>query len=331
MFIEKDNVRLAFALNIAAGLSTCLGGIVIFMKKFVHLANRTSLSVALGMSAGVMIFISLVEIFHESMKNFRQGLAKSSKDEDCDDRCQGHSLLFSSLCFLLGVVIVYLVDKFIHWISPDVEQEPEMILEELEALRDATTNLNLNFNGENRSTSANEIPIENSSKRKQSNQLDDRTKEKLKRTGILTAVAIAIHNFPEGIATYLGTLKNPRLGFALAIGIALHNIPEGVAVATPVYYATESRMKAFLWTFVSSLFEPLGGFICWILIPNGVGHFLEGTIFGLITGVMVTISFKELIPTAHRYSSNSERVTLAIFAGITIMNLSLILFAYAGV
>ena len=312
MTIEKDNVLLAFGLNIAAGLATCLGGLLIFIPQFAPLANRTSLGVALGMSAGVMIFISLVEIFDESRKNFARGLSGSAKDDDCDDRCQGHAWLFTSLCFFVGALLVYLVDLLIHWISPGAEAEPEVVVEELTSLQTPSA-------------------IRTELGRITSPQFDGHTKEKLKRTGILTAIAIALHNFPEGIATYLGTLKDPRLGFALAIGIALHNIPEGIAVATPVYYATESRVQAFIWTFMSALFEPLGGLICFLLIPKGVGHYFEGVVFGLITGVMVTISFKELLPTAHRYCPKGERVTMAVFAGMAIMIVSLVLFAYAGV
>jgi ZIP family zinc transporter len=171
------------------------------------------------------------------------------------------------------------------------------------------------------------------------NRLNDRVKQRLNRTGILTAIAIGIHNLPEGIATYLGAIQDTRLGYALAIGIALHNIPEGVAVAIPVYFATGSRFKAFLWTFLSALAEPFGGFICWLImrkkdkdqVETQNRPYLEGIIFGIIAGVMVTISLKELLPTAHQYCSHTNRVTLSVLGGMAIMAISLILFAYAGV
>ncbi|RHY96691.1 hypothetical protein DYB35_013583, partial [Aphanomyces astaci] len=117
----------------------------------------------------------------------------------------------------------------------------------------------------------------------------------------------------------------------LAVAIAIHNIPEGIAVATPVYFATDSRCKAFLWTFISGLAEPLGGVLAWLVLGEGLNPVVEGVMFGIVTGMMVTISIKELIPTAIKYWSQGSIVTVAIFGGMLIMATSLILFAYAGV
>ncbi|RHY75415.1 hypothetical protein DYB34_014048, partial [Aphanomyces astaci] len=170
-------------------------------------------------------------------------------------------------------------------------------------------------------------------------QLDDekiikfnaKSRHQLNRMGVLTAVAIAIHNLPEGVATYIAAMRDLRVGAVLAIGIALHNIPEGIAVATPVYFATDSRCKAFLWTFISGLAEPLGGVLAWLVVGEGLNPVVEGVMFGIVTGMMVTISIKELIPTAIKYWPQGSIVTVAIFGGMLIMATSLILFAYAGV
>ena len=117
----------------------------------------------------------------------------------------------------------------------------------------------------------------------------------------------------------------------MAIGIALHNIPEGIAVAAPVYFATGSRFKAFMWTFVSALAEPVGAIIAWLIVGEGLNPHVEGVMFGIVCGMMVTISFKELIPNAIKYYSKGNSVIFSILCGMGIMALSLILFAYAGV
>ena len=326
--VEMENrILFAFALNICAGLSTCIGGLLIYFKRFVYLANPTCLGVSLGMSAGVMIFISLVEIFHESINNFKEGISGSKKDEDCNEICQGNAWLFSSLCFLGGSLLVYLLDFIVHRLSPQSETKTDIIIQELSVLQNSHRNVNESHPEEQQT----EIPLSQLSEKEQKIKLTTDAKTQLNRTGILTALAIAIHNFPEGIATFIGARKDTRLGLTLAIGIALHNIPEGVAVATPVYFATGSRCKALLWTFISALAEPLGGLLSYLILGDELGKNLEGVIFGLITGVMVTISFKELIPTAHRYCSHQNRVTFSILIGISIMAISLILFAYAGI
>ena len=155
-------------------------------------------------------------------------------------------------------------------------------------------------------------------------------KSQLNRTGVLTAIAIGLHNIPEGVATYVGAISDVRVGAALAIGVALHNIPEGIAVATPVFFATESRWKAFLWTFVSALAEPFGAIIAWLIIGEGLDPHIEGVMFGIVCGMMTTISFKKLIPNAIKYYPEGNIGVLSLLCGMGIMVVSLILFAYAG-
>jgi len=317
MLTDRNRILLAFALNIAAGLSTCIGGLVILNRKLVSITNPSRLGIALGVSAGVMIFISLAEIFEESIEHFRQVFHDKSTNE-CDEKCRGHSKTLATICFMFGALIIFVIDFIIHRIAPEVEHE-------LTDLQQATDQFELE-NALGQTTSKTNIPQIN-------RQLleDKQTRRSLNRTGILTALAIAIHNLPEGIATYIGALKNTRLGVMLAVSIALHNIPEGIAVAAPVYFATKSKLKAFLWTFVSALAEPLGGIICWAIVRDGLNPTLNGIMFGLVVGMMVTISFKELIPTAYRFCPYKNRVTYSVLTGMCLMALSLILFDYAGV
>merc|ERR1712241_1620035 len=136
---------------------------------------------------------------------------------------------------------------------------------------------------------------------------------------------------PEGVATYIGAISDTRVGAALAIGVALHNIPEGIAVAAPVFFATGSRLKAFLWTFISGLAEPIGAILAWLIVGEGLNPHIVGIMFGIVCGMMVTISFKELIPNALKYHPEGNSVIISILSGMAVMALSLIVFAYAGV
>lgn len=154
-------------------------------------------------------------------------------------------------------------------------------------------------------------------------------KKSLKRMGLLTGLAIGLHNLPEGLATFVATLSSPSLGGALALAIALHNIPEGVCVSMPVYYATGSKVKAFLWSFLSGISEPLGALLGWLVLKDHFGPLVYGVSFGVIAGMMVYISVKELLPTAQRFDKNgSFIVPLFLTIGMAAMALSLLLFLY---
>jgi ZIP family zinc transporter len=322
MIATGENVAVAFALNIAAGLATCIGGSVIFSKRLVQLANPKSLSIALSLSAGVMLFISLVEIYGKSVEGFAAGFGEDNEagEYECDATCEGNSWLASTACFITGFCIIYVMDWIMHKISPDFHEELEA--EDFEALAGvAAEPAHEGFHHAATPKSGSKEAI----------KFNARSRHQLNRTGVLTAVAIAMHNLPEGVATYIAAMKDIRVGAVLAIGIALHNIPEGIAVATPVYFATDSRCKAFMWTFISALAEPLGGVLAWLIVGEGLNPLVEGAMFGIVTGMMVTISIKELIPTAVKYYPQGHAVTVAIFGGMLIMATSLILFAYAGV
>src|SRR5690606_33303183 len=126
------------------------------------------------------------------------------------------------------------------------------------------------------------------------------------RTGMLTAIAIGIHNFPEGLATFVATLHDPTVGVALAIAIAIHNIPEGLCVSMPVYFATGDRNKAFMWALLSGLSEPVGALIGWLVLQSVMGGAVYGTLFGVVAGMMVNIVLHEILPTAHRYDPKDQ-------------------------
>jgi len=148
----------------------------------------------------------------------------------------------------------------------------------------------------------------------------------LKHMGWAMATAIAIHNFPEGMVTYLAYTNDSSVGIALAVGIAIHNIPEGLCVAMPLYYATGRRWYSFMWGTLSGLTEPLGALLVYLVLYNGMSGNVDGILFGLVGGMMTVISIDELIPTAHKYSSNPKHVTYAAIFGMLFIASSLMLF-----
>lgn len=152
--------------------------------------------------------------------------------------------------------------------------------------------------------------------------------DKLVRMGVMTAVAIGIHNFPEGLATFVAALSDPSVGAALAVAIAIHNIPEGLCVAIPVYYATGNRWKAFGWALLSGVSEPIGAGLGWIVLKDNMSETVYGILFGVVAGMMINITIHELIPTAVRYDPADKITTNSIIVGMAIMALSLLMFLY---
>lgn len=150
--------------------------------------------------------------------------------------------------------------------------------------------------------------------------------KKLVKMGLSTALAIALHNFPEGLATFVAALDDPSVGAVLAVAIGIHNIPEGLCVALPIYYATGNRWKAFMWGCLSGLSEPVAALLGWAVLANAMSDNVYAILFGLVSGMMVIISLKELIPTAHRYDPEDTVVTYSLIGGMVIIALSLVLF-----
>ncbi|MCS6993111.1 MAG: zinc transporter ZupT [Anaerolineales bacterium] len=148
---------------------------------------------------------------------------------------------------------------------------------------------------------------------------------KLMRMGLLTALAIAIHNFPEGLATFAAALYDPAVGASIALAIALHNIPEGIAVAVPIHAATGSRAQALLHSFLSGLAEPLGALAGYFLLRSLFSPFTFGLLFAAVAGIMVFISLDELIPTAREYDTGHVSI-YGVTGGMAAMAVSLLLF-----
>lgn len=148
--------------------------------------------------------------------------------------------------------------------------------------------------------------------------------QKLMRVGVLTALAIGIHNFPEGLAAFASALTNPTLGISIAVAIAIHNIPEGIAVSMPIFYATGDRKRAFWLSFSSGLAEPVGALVGWLLLRTFFSETVMGVLLASVAGIMVFISLDELLPAAREYGGGHQAI-YGLVVGMAVMAVSLLM------
>ncbi len=265
------NILLALLLTLFAGLATGIGSMIAFFAKS---TNKKFLSFSLGLSAGVMIYVSFVEIFVQA-----QGLLVNEMGTTT-------GMSVTVLCFFGGMLLIGIIDRLV----PSFENPHEV--RSIESME------------------------EKSPKRE----------PKLMKMGVMTALAIAIHNFPEGIATFTSAIENPALGVAIASAIAIHNIPEGIAVAVPIYHATRDKRKAFRLSLLSGLAEPLGAIIAYLILMPFMSETLLGGVLAAVAGIMVFISLDELLPAAREYGEHHVSI-YGLIVGMAVMAFSLILLA----
>ena len=295
-----SEVWFALGLTAFAGLATGIGSIIAFTAK---LSSYRFLSVATGFSAGVMLYVSFVEIFFKG----QAALVEHYGDP------AGHWV--NAAAFFGGMLVIGLIDNFIPEETNPHEIPPEAEADKLHGKSSSLWDIAKNSRGPSKA------PV----------QPQPGYEKKLMRMGLFTALAIGIHNLPEGLATFLAALEDPQLGVAIAVAIALHNIPEGVSVSVPIYYATGKRRKAFLYSFLSGLAEPVGAGIAYLAIlffaggPGGVlPPQLTGILFGGVAGIMVYISLDELLPTSRAYGQGHDSL-FGLLGGMVVMALSLLL------
>jgi len=149
----------------------------------------------------------------------------------------------------------------------------------------------------------------------------DKPHPNLFKVGFVSMLAITLHNFPEGIATFMAGLNDQSLGISIAVAITLHNVPEGISVALPIYYATDSVRRAFKYTFLSGMAEPFGALLAFLILRPFINDLVLGAIFALVAGIMIYISLEELIPSSRQYGYNNLAL-FSTFAGICLMPLS---------
>lgn len=258
----------ALVITTLAGLSTIVGG---FLTFFIKRTNLHALSIGLGFSAGVMIFIALYAIMHE---------AQDFLTPTFPDKAQ----LVTFLSFFAGVAIAALID----FCMP------------------AHIGANFLSNGINEEAAEPVNP-------------------KVSKAGVLTALMISIHRFPEGLATFLVASKNLALGIPFAVAIAIHNLPEGIAIALPVFHATGKKRLAIFYTFIASLAGPIGAIIGIIITKIFLPEMAVGMMFGAVAGIMVYISLDTLLPLAREFGDN-HHVMIGIISGMFFISMSLLLF-----
>lgn len=254
-----SDVGLALLLTTIAGLSTGIGSVIAY---FIKKPKMSYLCFSLGLSAGVMFYVSFVELLPDAIIDIGE--------------------IWALYAFFAGIIIIGLIDFLI----PDFENPHHY--------KDADT------------------------------LKKDKTDKKLMRVGIMAAFAIAIHNFPEGLATFGTTLSNVKLGLLITFAIAIHNIPEGISVSMPIYYATKDKKKAFIYSFLSGLSEPLGALIGLAILLPFLSDWLLGFLLAFVAGIMVYISADELLPAAHRYG-HGHCAIIGLILGMFIMALSILM------
>lgn len=265
----NSSIAFPLLLTLLAGLATGIGSAIAF---FAHRTNVRFLSFSLGLSAGVMIYVSFVELFAESQTLLTAQWGATA------------GVSATVACFFGGILLIGVIDRLV----PSFENPHEM------------------------------HSVEEMNRRPH-----DR---KLMRMGLMTALVIGIHNFPEGIATFTAAAENLTLGVAIAVAIAIHNIPEGIAVSIPIYYATGDRGKAFRLSLLSGLAEPVGALLAYLVLMPLMSPTLMGCILAAVAGIMVYISIDELLPAAREYGE-AHIAIYGVVAGMALMALSLIMLA----
>ncbi len=261
----ENNFYFAILLTLFAGLSTGIGGsVVLFSKKI----NEKLLSSSLGFSAGVMLYVSFMELMPQSIENIN--VLYSDK----------MSYIYSVAAFFAGILFIGIIDRFV----PEADN-----------------------------------PHEFSQISKSSGNLGH-----FKRVGLLSALAIGIHNFPEGLATFVSAYNDVSLGISVTIAIAIHNIPEGISVAVPISFATNNKRKAFLISLSSGLAEPIGALLGHLILLPFLNTFIMGILFAIVSGIMVYISLDELLPSAEKFGHHHLSI-YGLIAGMATMAFSLIL------
>lgn len=262
-----NNYFIAFLLTLIAGLCTGIGSCIAFFAKH---TNQKFLSVSLGFSAGVMIYVSMIEIFAVAQDSLISFLGEKAGSR------------ITVLAFFGGMFLIGVIEKLVP-----AEESPHEV-----------------------------ITVETGEIFK---------KRKLMRMGLFTALAIAIHNFPEGLVTFVSTLQNPIIAIPIVVAIAIHNIPEGITVSVPIYQSTGSKSKAFWYSFLSGLAEPVGALAGWLILMPIMNNVVFGIIYAVVAGIMVFISFDELLPTAREYGEHHLSL-YGLIAGMAVMGISILLF-----
>ncbi|MDR1153722.1 MAG: zinc transporter ZupT [Bacteroidales bacterium] len=266
--LDQHTVWIAFGLTVIAGLSTGIGSLIALVAKR---TNTNFLCASLGFSAGVMLYVSFMEMIPAAKEELVMLFGEKT----------GTLSLLSA--FFGGIGLIALIDLLI----PQTNNPHE-----LQGVEDMG---------------------------------EPDSRRSLHRVGIVVALSLAIHNFPEGIATFTSALSGLSVAIPITVAIAIHNIPEGIAVSVPIYHATGNRRKAFWLSFASGLAEPVGALIACLFLMPFWSPLINGIVLAAVAGIMVYISLDELLPTAEKYGKHHISIS-GLIVGMVVMALSLFLF-----
>ena len=267
MTLDHHTICIAFILTMIAGLSTGIGSLIALVAKR---TNTKFLCASLGFSAGVMLYVSFMDMLPSAKEDLIQHLGKHT------------GTLSLMLAFFGGIGIITLIDLL--------------------------------------------VPKTNNPHEAQS--IEDMGKpenKQLHRAGVVVALSLSIHNFPEGIATFTSALNGLSVAIPITLAIAIHNIPEGIAVSVPIYHATGNKRKAFWMSFLSGLTEPLGAIIAYLFLAPFWSPVINGIVLAAVAGIMVYISLDELLPTAEKFGEHHISIS-GLIVGMIVMAVSLFLF-----
>lgn len=245
---------IALIITTIAGLSTVLGGCIVFFK----IKNREKfISFCLSFSLSVMITISVIDLVPSSFIELNNSFSLLK------------SIFITILLFVVGAILVNILDRNIKV-----------------------------------------------SKSKNSN---------LYKLGILNMIALMLHNFPEGIATFMTSYSDLSIGISLSLAIMMHNIPEGISIAVPLYYSTGKKGRGILYTFISALAEPLGAIVAFLFLKQYINMLTISYVLIIVAGIMITISINELFPEAIKYNE-SKQIKLGMLLGVVVILINHFLF-----
>lgn len=326
-----NNVGLAFAMTIVAGLATAVGGAIVLVPGLAfQLQHRPKvLSSALGLAAGIMMYLAFVDLYPESDEFFRAGTISHSMEDLAS--------LWAALCFFGGIGLMQAFDSLVHRLHPHIRNQDRS-----EVLGDSTKEV--------KEDGASEIPekvpdpekevrrrAETGSSDSTDNESDDSLElgptetRSLCQSGLATTVALILHNVPEGLITFTATAKDPAIGTALVFGIVLHNAPEGMSIALPIFSATGSKMKAMSASLVASLAPLLGGLIAYaILETREFSPIAFAVLYGVAAGILVYTAIQHLLKTAYKYDPEDKVTTTSFFLGMIILAIALVLLESTG-
>ena len=319
-----ENIFIALLLPLIAGLSTTIGSFIAF---FLKKPSKQFISIIMGFSAGVMVLISFIELLPTGIET--------------------NGLVMGLFYFFIGMIIMLIIDvtithqygfedsiEILNTSNGSCEYEYQTPREHRHPLLRMKNNRNGNPGNPNQLLIEVAVPEENpayglSGKHRQGYRHRhqkgvEHQRDMLQKTSILVFVGIFIHNLPEGMATFVGAVKEFELGLILMLAIALHNIPEGIAVSVPIYICTGNRKKAFLWSFLSGISEFIGAVIVALILYPFINDTILGIMLSIVAGIMIYISLDELLPVAHSFGEEHSAI-IGLMIGMFVMALSIVL------